>query len=54
MKTRGLAVELQALRAEKDELGDEVEAEKQTRAALEEKAGLTTEIGELQAEIDTG
>jgi len=45
-----LAAQLQALRVVKDEM----EAEKQTRASLEEeKAGLTTEIRELQAEIDT-
>lgn len=39
-----LAAELQA---QKDQLRDKVEAEKQARAALEEeKAGLTTEIQE--------
>ena len=31
---------------------DEVEAEKQTTAVLEEKYGVTTEIRELQAEIN--
>ena len=41
-------------RVEKDELTNEVEAEKHTRAAREEeKTGLTTEIRELQAGIDT-
>lgn len=40
--------------AEKEELKDEVEAEKQTRAALEEKAGLTAKTQESRLRSTLG